>query len=366
MATVLITGARAPVALEMARSFREKGHRVVMADSMSYTLARWSNSVNLYYHIPSPAHEFAFFRKKINEIIREEKIEHLIPTCEETFYISMCPEFAKQCKVWTSGIEVLDSLHNKLFFSRLAVNYFNVPQTVSCSEFNDWKQAQQYVFKPVYSRFASSAIIARKEEHCNEPKKHPDGWVAQQYVDGKEISVYSLWDNGVLKAFVSYHSKYRAGQGAGIFFETVWHEETFAAVKKMGEELRYTGQLCFDIILHNDKPYVLECNPRATSGAHILNKKLADVFLEKEAIIIKQAPLYMIGLAVLFSNPIVLFRKEFYKGNDVLFRLKDLKPALLQLMSLAELWQKKWKYKISWLQATTEDIEWNGKYDQMG
>lgn len=366
MSTILITGARAPVALEMARSFRAQGHRVVMADSMRYTLARWSNAVDRYYHIPSPVHNFDHFREKINTILREEKINHLIPTCEETFYLGMCPEFSKHCKVWTSSISVLDLLHNKLSFSYLSQKYFKVPETVSCNEFTNWSQAQRYVFKPVYSRFASSAIIAREEAHCSEPKKHPEAWIAQQYVPGKEICVYSLWDEGVLKAFVSYHSKYRAGQGAGIFFETVWHEECFASVKKMGEALRYTGQLCFDIILHQDKPYVLECNPRATSGAHLLNRQLANAFLGSETVLIKEAPLYMIRLAVLFTTPTVLFKKEFYKGRDVLFSIKDLKPSFLQMVSLVELWKKKRKYKLSWLQATTEDIEWNGKYDQMG
>lgn len=40
MVSFLITGARAPVALELARNFYSHGHRVILADSLTYPLAR--------------------------------------------------------------------------------------------------------------------------------------------------------------------------------------------------------------------------------------------------------------------------------------------------------------------------------------
>ncbi len=293
----------------------------------------------------------------------EEKVDHFVPTCEETFYVSRCQNIPSHCKVWTSDIKLLDSLHNKLKFISLAGNYFNVPETLLCHEFNDWENATDYVFKPVYSRFASTVILAKKEKYCSAPKNDPGKWIAQKYIKGKEICVYSIWDKGVLKGYTSYHSKYRAGKGAGIFFETEAHETTFQAVKKMGEDLNYTGHLCFDVILKDDQPYVIECNPRGTSGAHILNVKLSDCFLKNETIVVKKSSVFMIRLAMLLTHPIVVFRKELYQGKDVLFRMNDLKPFLSQLISLAEITYKKIKYNCTFLQATTEDIEWNGNYD---
>ncbi len=71
----------------------------------------------------------------------------------------------------------------------------------------------------------------------------------------------------------------------------------------------------------------------------------------------------MIRLALLLMSPWMLFRKELYNGKDVLFKTNDIKPSLSQILSLAEITYKKIKYTTTFLQATTEDIEWNGNYD---
>jgi len=361
VATVLLTGARAPVALEIARSFRALGHRVFMADSLHWPLARWSNSIEHYHRIPSPVHDLHGFYAALNSIILKEKIDHLIPTCEETFYISSYENFPKHCKVWTSGISLLEILHHKYKFIQLAADHFVVPKTTSCEHFQDWKNAEEYVFKPVYSRFASSTIIRKKEKYCNAPKAAPAKWIAQEYIAGKEICVYSIWDHGVLKAYSCYHSPYRAGKGAGILFEPYEHEPAFKAVKKIGEAIQYTGQLSFDIIIKNDQPYVLECNPRATSGAHLLNASLGEAFMDTKFILTKPARTFLLRVPVLLTNPLAVFNKKFYSSKDVIFHYNDWKPALLQPASLVELFYKKLKYKITLLQATTEDIEWNGQ-----
>jgi short-subunit dehydrogenase involved in D-alanine esterification of teichoic acids len=50
--TILITGVRAPIALETSRSFAQFGHQVIVADSQYLTIARWSNTVRKYYKLP--------------------------------------------------------------------------------------------------------------------------------------------------------------------------------------------------------------------------------------------------------------------------------------------------------------------------
>ena len=51
--SILLTGARAPITLEMARSFAKQGHKVIVCDSSRLTIARWSNTVTKYYTIPA-------------------------------------------------------------------------------------------------------------------------------------------------------------------------------------------------------------------------------------------------------------------------------------------------------------------------
>ncbi len=86
--TVLITGARAPIALELARSFNEAGHIVIMADCLHLTIARWSNTIHKYFSIASPRYENSKFVSDIQKIIQTENVTHFIPTCEETIFVS--------------------------------------------------------------------------------------------------------------------------------------------------------------------------------------------------------------------------------------------------------------------------------------
>ncbi len=93
------------------------------------------------------------------------------------------------------------------------------------------------------------------------------------------MCVYSIWDNGKLKAFSQYHSKKRFKSGAGIYFQPEFNDLILEQVKRFGEKIHYPSQLSFDIIINKlGIPFYIECNPRATSGGHLINTKLATAF----------------------------------------------------------------------------------------
>jgi hypothetical protein len=358
--TILITGARAPIALEMSRSFAKSGHRVIMADSLYWTVARWSNSVKKYYKLPSARFETVEYIYFLNEIIQKEKVTHLIPTCEEAFYIAMYKE-KLQCQVWTADKELMHDLHNKLIFSEFSKPYFPIPETQLLRNFSDWTNSEAYVFKAIYSRFATTTIVGKKiaENYFSESEKNT--WIAQKRIKGHEICIYSIWENGKMKAYAAYHPLYRVGKGAGIFFEPVTEQKTFELVRYFGESQKYTGQLSFDVIIDEQNvPYFIECNPRGTSGAHLLNNKLALSFLQNDELIIPTPQEYAIKYALAILHPLSFFTKRVRVSKDVIYRNDDKKPFLLQFLSLFEITYIKFLKKISWLEATTGDIEWNG------
>lgn len=357
--TILISGARAPISLEMARSFHKAGHTVIMTDCLQLTISRWSNSVSKYYIIPSPRFDTIGFVKKIQEIIRLEKVDHFIPTCEEAIFVSEHLE-AFKCKVWSSHHNLILELHNKLRFTELYKNRIRIPKTTLLSQFTDWSNSEDYVFKPIYSRFATSVILKKKVDSTffsEDDKKH---WIAQQFITGKEICVYSIWDKGNLKAFTSYHPLYRAGKGAGIYFEPIHNELIFNQVKELGSFIKYTGQLCFDVIVDtNQVPYFIECNPRGTSGAHLIGIHLADSFLGKNTFVSFRKQEFSIKYAVFLLHTSAIFNKRIWKSKDIIFRWNDLKPFFFQTLSLIEIAYLKITQRISWLKATTFNIEWN-------
>ncbi|MDH5598847.1 MAG: ATP-grasp domain-containing protein, partial [Cyclobacteriaceae bacterium] len=279
MRTILITGARAPISFEFLRSFHKSGFKVILADSLKFPFTRWSNKIHKYYLLPPPKSKTIEFINAIRKIIKTEQVDHLIPTCEEVFYISMYKS-ELDCKVWTEEIELLNALHNKYLFSRTAKPFLTVPETIRLSDFSDWANSDQYVFKPTYSRFATSTILGKKIKSTHFKEDETDRWIAQKFIEGKEICIYSIWDEGNLKAIIGYYPLYRSGQGAGIYFKPLQNPQIFNLVKTFGEHLNYTGQLAFDVIVDkNEKPYFIECNPRGTSGAHLLENQLANCFI---------------------------------------------------------------------------------------
>lgn len=362
MQTILITGARAPIALEMARSFAHHGHTVIMADSCHLTIARWSNTVTKYYLLPSARYKTDDYINALNDIIKRENVSHLIPTCEEVFYVSLHKD-KLNCTVWTSEIELMNQLHNKLIFTQFAHDYFPIPETQLVKDFSDWANTTAYVFKPVYSRFATGTIIGKKLSETDFTETEKANWIAQKRIKGHEICIYSIWDNGVLKGYTAYHPLYRVGKGSGIFFEPVTHHKTFELVQQFGQEIKYTGQLCFDVIIdEHDVPYFIECNPRGTSGAHLINEEIALCYLEDYSVVIYNEQEYAIKYAMAILHPFSYFTKRVRASRDVIYNSKDKKPFFLQFLSLFEITYIKFSKQLSWLEATTGDTEWNG-YD---
>ncbi len=361
METILLTGARAPVALELARAFQSRGHRVILADSMHMPLARWSNAAANYYRVPSPRFHTEAFAAALQQIIKTEQVTHLIPTCEETFYVAALRDsFA--CKTWTADLECMNSLHHKLEFTKYAAAAFTFPETVLLTDFTGWHNSEVYVFKPCYSRFAAATIIGKKITATHFPEKEKTNWVAQKRIAGKEICVYSSWNEGRLKAFAAYHPLYRAGKGAGIFFEKCMNEQVFRQVAAFGKKINYTGQLSFDVIVDSSgTPYVIECNPRGTSGVHLLRGRLADAWLDDDEIIFPGEKEYALKTVLAFLKPGKLFSKKVRRANDAVFSRRDPLPALLQPLAFAEFVFRKFRYRTSLLGATTCDIEWNGE-----
>ncbi|GAA3517182.1 ATP-grasp domain-containing protein [Aquimarina addita] len=330
-----------------------------MVDSLHFPIGRWTCKKSSFYRLPSPRFATSAFIKDLKELIRKEEVTDVIPLCEEAFYIAMHKHTLK-CNVWSCDSTLMNTLHNKQLFYEMAHTDLHIPETKIIAEFTDWEQSNAYVFKPIYSRFAVATIIGKSIESDFISEQEKTNWIAQKLVQGKEICVYSIWDQGVLSAYSSYYPRYRAGQGAGIYFEPVTHKKTFDMVKQFGHKIKAHGQLSFDVIIDiSGNPHVIECNPRGTSGAHCLQDQLASSFFGKEKMYIptKKSSAIKYGIAV--YKPFIFFRKEIRNSRDVIYSASDIKPFMLQLISILELFYVMVTKRVSFLKATTYDIEWN-------
>lgn len=383
MKTVLVTGSRSPAALEICRGLQASGSRVIAADSLHFPVCRFSNAVDRSVRIGPPRQQPSDFVRDLNRIIDEEKIDIIIPTCEETFHLALHRQ-SINCEIFASDIDQLSRFHDKYRFLDSARPYgISIPKTqllesqsaadeVFRTSTIHGKRVDALVFKRVYSRFAEGTLIRPGSKNIDKIKPSPENrYVAQEFIPGVEFCCYAIAVKGSLKAISIYKSAYRAGRGAGIYFEHHNRAEIEQFVRSFVSGYSFTGQVSFDFIAGRDgKTYVIECNPRATSGVHLLDKdtdwnSMFGIGLEYEDHChTPRTEPKMVALAMLTYGLTAAKLRSFFtdwkRAQDVVYRVDDMLPTLGQLATTTEFLLRAMKWSISPLAATTHDIEWNG------
>lgn len=380
---ILLTGGRAPATLDLARAFHRAGHTVFMAESLRGHLSQPSAAVKANFFVPAPRRDKEAFLLALKNIIVENKIDVLIPTCEEIFYVSMGRE-QLPCRVFAESIKKLNQFHNKWSFLVNAIGLdLYAPETILLNSQEDLLHAyahwQRLVLKPVYSRFASRTLVLPPLQKALSTLKFDSPWIAQEFIGGRQYCTYSVCHNGVVHAHTTYPSRFTAGQGATVVFEHVEHPAILAWVKTFVRENIFTGQIAFDFIQTAEgQLFALECNPRATSGAHLLasHPQFVDAFLAPQPGCITPADksTHMLSTAMLMyglpaaarKGQLLNWLKTFFTSNDVILDFKDPLPFLLQFRSILAYLSLARKEGISPLEASTFDIEWNGTTDERG
>lgn len=381
---ILLTGGRAPVTLELARLFSKAGYNVFVADSLRHHLCSYSQAVTKNFLVPPPKFDPTGFVNALVEIIKQEKINLLIPTCEEIFYIAnKLSLLTPLCEVFAEPLEKLNSLHNKWeFICKVEQLGLSVPKTWLIQSHQDLcnvletSALDKIVLKPVYSRFASNVHILTKPiktiPHLEINTKK--AWVAQEFIAGKHYCSYSIAHRGKLTAQAVYPTIFTAGSGSCIYFQSIKHPQLLSWVKTFVQSEQFTGQIAFDFIQAEDGTlYPLECNPRAISAIHLFQSsdRLEKAFFNTTNTIIqpKSQQSSMIAMAMVVysltsaisSNKLGDWLKKFIVSKDVIFRISDPLPFFHLWIVLLQFWQMSRHNSSGLQQISTQDIEWNGE-----
>jgi len=235
------------------------------------------------------------------------------------------------------------------------------------------------VLKPAWSRFAKYTRIKPNREQLADVKPNKDQpWVAQQFIEGQEICVYSVIKDGELKALSSYYPRYRAGTGAGVYLEPTKNSKIEKIVRSYASGTNWTGQLSFDCIKNNEGLIqIIECNPRSTSGLHFFNNGIefysslcneTQGLLEAsdtEAQTVALAMLYY-GLPTALKNKMLpTFIKDYRRAENLFSWPNDPLSVRRQLKSVLEFAVIAVRKRISLQAASTYDTEWNGTMDHL-
>jgi hypothetical protein len=370
---ILITGARSPAALEWARICLESGHRVWLADSLHYPLSRYINGAAGYLLLPPANCSLTKYTQALEKIIVIHDIQLIIPTCEEIFFLSKARKMIQTKTQWFMPEEtLLFTLHNKYLSIDSLQNLGEIitPQTRLCTSIKNVVDDKNTILKPVYSRFGQHVVrqidIA---ELTALPISNLFPWVQQQKITGTALCNYALFDHGRLISHQAYLPLYCLNQSAATYFKPYSDDRLLEFVIQFGRRTQFHGQVAFDFIEQEGNIYVIECNPRATSGIHLLAPNLtlsADGSLEFKPgkicshMIGGMVPLYF-GLSALRKCKLVEFIKDWRLAKNVfshsVFRLK----SWALLLAFLELFWLSRKLKRPITETSTHDIEWNAE-----
>lgn len=270
---ILITGACAPISADLAKVLALGGHKVLLADSGRWPIGRFSPYSSGYVRLPAPARDFSAYSNSILELLSAESIDCILPTSEEVFWLAQDPGIAS--KLFAPPMTMLERLHNKATFAELArdlgagpsyIKVLRSPRDVE--EIDDEEFEKGLVAKPIYSRFGLN-VLKKPSRQDLKSLDYSRDWVVQSFVEGDEVCLYTIAREGALQLIQAYRPAYRAGEGAGIYFEPVQDPRLIDFATKVIGTHQLHGQISFDVMLSASGVIALECNPRGTSGVHL-------------------------------------------------------------------------------------------------
>ncbi|EOX4972556.1 ATP-grasp domain-containing protein [Vibrio alginolyticus] len=364
---VLITGARAPVALEWATMCMHHGHDVILTDSLKKPLGSFLRGIESYIPTASPRFAFPTYQQQILKIITQMRIDMVIPTCEEVYYLA---HVAKQCPevdFFLPNVGLLNALHNKLtVFEQLqSLPEITLPKTRLVADKSEIEINKRTVLKPVYSRFGGQVIRDVTTESISAATISPlYPWVQQQKIHGTPVCNYAIFEHGDLKAHQAYVPKYCVNGSAASAFQPISCKRLDRFIAAFGKRHTYHGQVSFDFIKSQDELYVIECNPRATSGLHLLSSRCNQLLPNMEFTSPSKQRLHHLGpITLIAEGGLSLFKartwQDWWSGVNVM-QQHNL-PVGSQIQSVFELLRLARQNKTKWSDASTVDIEWNGE-----
>ena len=373
---ILITAGRSPITLELARQLNAQGHQIIVADNGKYYISRFSNYIQKGYTLPNPRFHSKQFLQSLKNLINKEKIDYYIPIFEEGFYVAAnINMFDSTCKIFLDDFGKLINLHNKWSFNQLLKQHgFLYPKTKLLTNLAELENLidSGYILKKAYTHAAQDIVYLDTKKDIKKitiNEKNP--WIIQEYIEGKKYCSYSICHAGKVNAFSLYPVQYSIDKSSCIYYESIEDEAIFNWVTELIQKINYTGQIGFDFIKTAEgKLYAIECNPRATAGAHLFNPKecVDQAFFNQNTQLIQSKPgtKKMIGIAMLLygwrtTKALVSsksFLKTFSSSSDVIYKKHDIKPYFVQFIICTSYWFKAKQKKIRLTAAFYYDLVW--------
>lgn len=298
--TILVSGGKMTKALQLARSFHQAGHRVILIESHKYWLTghRFSWAVDKFYTVPNP--QAKDYIDALLEIVQKEGVDVYVPVCSPvaSYYDALAKKaLSPHCFVMHFDPEIVQQLDDKSQFSAVAQSLglyvpesYCITQPSQVQDFDFSGQQHKYIIKSIpydsvrrldLTKLPCSTPAETAAFVKNLPISERNPWIMQAFIPGQEYCTHSTVRNGELRLHCCCKSS-----AFQINYEMVDHPEIEAWVRRFVGGLNLTGQVSFDFIqAHDDgRIYAIECNPRTHSAITMFynNLDVAKAYLESE------------------------------------------------------------------------------------
>jgi predicted ATP-grasp superfamily ATP-dependent carboligase len=357
--TVMLTGGKMTKALQLARSFHNAGHRVILVETHKYWLTghQFSNAVERFYTVPEPKQDPEGYTQALLNIAKSENVDIYIPVCSpvSSYYDSLAkPLLSGCCEVFHFDADVTKMLDDKFAFAEKARTLnLSVPKSFQITnpqqviDFDFSKEKRQYILKSI--PYDSVRRLNLTKLPCATPEEtaafvnslpiSPEKpWIMQEFIPGKEFCTHSTVRNGELRLHCCCESS-----AFQVNYENVEQPEIREWVSHFVKSLKLTGQASFDFIQAEDGTiYAIECNPRTHSAITMFynHPGVADAYLGKELLaapfepLADSKPTYWLYHEVWRLNEIRSFKqlqtwaKNILRGKEAIFAVNDPLPFL--------------------------------------
>lgn len=382
---ILLTSSRLPFALALIRGLSEAGHEVYVSDA--YEVASGSHSRYLAGHLVTapPATETERFVADVEGFVAEHAIERIVPAFEEAFYLATRYERLNAATdLFTAPFATLARLHDKATFTELARRLgLPLPTTTvarSPEELNDAIALYPHYFaRACFSRggvalLTNTGPLAAHTDIADCVPSSTQPWLVQPYVEGPMQCTYSTLREGRVLTHLCYRAPRQWQHSTGISFTTVDPAPTLVIAEALGRELGYTGQMSLDFVDSEEGLYLIECNPRATDGALLMEPGEISLALAADAGAEPAEPLLIpagreaqLDFAV-FGQMFTESPREWPRSMHDLIHIRgsdrgwhDELPNLYALLTLGHHARLNLRHRRALLAAMADDIAWDGQ-----
>ena len=272
--TALLTVGRFPKALTLARALHRHGVRVLVADPLKRQLCSVSRSVSKNYQVAAPNADIRAWERDILEIIDREQVTDLVPVSEEVCHVAnLAPKLPAHVRYVGPSAPWIAQWHDKLAFVSNAIDRgVTAPSvfTTADPEARALMRQTECVLKP--RRGCSGTDISFLPPGSSLPPPSNE-LLVQRKVEGTHLYTISWVEDGQVMTTASYRGSTHSGTVAVGFQSAPTPFSVKQWIEQFVADTGTTGFLSFDFILDRGGiPWGIECNPRASSGIHLIDE----------------------------------------------------------------------------------------------